>query len=79
MPSMANSFSRIGFADECMETRTFPIDIVSGIDGVAQRFPTDTVNNNKMKDFFKRDFKMIQDKITKIFHLTEGLSFYCAS
>jgi hypothetical protein len=79
VPSIENSFSRIGFADEWMETRTFPMDIVSGIDGFAQRFPTDKVIKSKMKDFFKRDFKMIQDKITKIFHLTEGLSFYCAS
>jgi hypothetical protein len=55
------------------------MEIVSGMEGFAQRFPTDKVNKSKMMDFFKRDFKMIQDKITKLFDLTEGISFYCAS
>jgi len=34
-----------------METRTFPMEIVSGMDGFAQRFPTDRINNKKRRIF----------------------------
>jgi hypothetical protein len=60
VPSIENSFSRIGFADEWMETRTFPMDIVSGIDGFAQRFPTDKGQNYQNISFNGRPLFLLR-------------------
>ena len=47
-----------------MDTRTLPMEIVSGIAWLAQRFPTDKRSSMSRKDFFKRAF--VIDAIAKL-------------
>ena len=62
----------MGLADGWMDTRTFPMEMVSGMAWLAQRFPTDKRSSMSRKDFFKRAF--VIDAIADLPAILHGLA-----